>query len=153
MLAGVGPFAARWAEQAWRLVVVLHAATCGRDAHNEVVKVRTAEDAVSLMDFFSKQQLELLQRTRAQAKTETEKAIVLMLAARNEITTRDVWRERIADSAAEGQALLERMVLAGKLVGHDHTPERGGHTTRHYRRCDNRDGCNTGSPSGWPLAL
>ena len=31
-LADVGPFAARWAEQGWRLVIVLHAATWGGSA-------------------------------------------------------------------------------------------------------------------------
>lgn len=140
-LAGVGPFAARWAEQGWRLVVVLHAATYGRDAHNEVVQVRTAEDAISLMDFFSQQQIELLRHTRAQAKTEAEKAILLMLSANKPITARDAQREHIADNAADAHALLEQMVLAGKLVFHDHKPERGGHPTRVYRRCDSRDTC------------
>jgi hypothetical protein len=62
-----------------------------------------------------------------------------MLAAKSEITARDVQRERIADSASEAQALLEQMVRAGKLVGHDHTPDRGGHPTRIYQRCDDRN--------------
>jgi hypothetical protein len=142
-LADVGPFAARWAEQAWRLVVVLHAARYAGDAHNNAVQAQTAEDAISLMDFFSGQQLELLRRTRAHAKTEAAEAVFEMLAARNEITARDAQREHIADSAGEAHALLEQMVRAGKLVFHDHKPEGGGHPTRLYRRCDDRDSCDT----------
>jgi hypothetical protein len=47
-----------------------------------------------------------------------------------------------AASAPEAQALLEQMVHAGKLVGHDHTPDGGGHPTRVYRRCDSCDRCD-----------
>jgi len=59
-----------------------------------------------------------------------------MLAAKAEITVREVMREHIAENANEARALLEQMVVAGKLVARDHTPERGGHPTRLYRRCD-----------------
>jgi len=138
-LADVNPFAARWAEQAWRLVIVLHAATYAGDAHNQVVQGRSAEDAISLMHFFSGQQLELLRRTRAHAKTEAAEAVFNMLAAKSEITARDLQRDRIAQNADDARALLEQMVLQGKLVCRDHTPLGGGHTTRLYRRCDGRD--------------
>lgn len=138
-LADVGPFAARWAEQGWRLVIVLHAATYGRDAQNQTVQAQTAENAISLMQFFSGQQLELLQRTRAHNKTEAVQAVFKLLAAKSEINPRDVQRERIAHSASEARALLEQMVLADKLVGRDHTPPGGGHPTRYYRRRDTRD--------------
>lgn len=59
------------------------------------------------------------------------------------------WRRRVIDAlkgvevAGDAQALLEQMVLAGKLVGHDHTPDGGGHPTRQYRRCDGCDRCGT----------
>lgn len=128
-------------------MIVLHAATWGRDAHHEVVQARTAEDAISLMGFFSGQQLELLRRTRAHARTEAAEAVFEMLAVRSAITAREVQREHITDNAADAQALLEQMVLAGKLVCHDHTPERGGHPMRIYQRCDSRDGCDARSQS------
>ena len=94
------------------------------------------------MEFFSGQQLELLRRTRAHARTEAAEAVFEMLAVKSTITARDVQRERVANSASEAQALLEQMVLAGKLVCRDHTPDRGGHPTRIYQRCDTRDGCS-----------
>jgi hypothetical protein len=135
-LADVGPFAARWAEQAWRLVVVLHAATHGSNAHNEIVQASTAEHAIALMEFFSGQQLDLLRHTRAHAKTEAAVAVLKLLPAKSEvpdeITARDVVRDHITQNTDDARALLERLVREGKLIARDYTPEGGGHPTRKY---------------------
>lgn len=144
-LADVGRFAARWAEQAWRLTVVLHAASHGANAHAQVVQARTAQNAISLMEFFSEQQLELLRRTRAHRRTEAVEAVFNLLASKAEITVRDMMREHIKDNANDARALLEQLVRDGKLVARDHTPERGGHPTRKYRRCDSCDARQTGA--------
>jgi len=138
-LADVGPYAARWAEQAWRLLVVLHAGWHGAEAHNESVRPRTAEDALLLADWFSRQQLELLHCTRAKANKEAEKEIFQLLAVKIEITARDVLRERIANAADEAKLLLEQMEIAGKICFEDRKPKHGGHMARYYRRCDTRD--------------
>ncbi len=59
-LEDVGIYAARWGENAWRLALVLHAAKHGGDAWNQPLGGDTAEKAVRLMRWFSKQQLKLL---------------------------------------------------------------------------------------------
>lgn len=59
-LEDVSIYAARWAENAWRLCVVLHAATHGEDAWRENLSAETAAKAVRLMRWFATQQLRLL---------------------------------------------------------------------------------------------
>jgi hypothetical protein len=59
-LEDVSIYAARWAENAWRLAVVLHAAEHGEDAWRENLSVATAGKALTLMRWFAAQQLRLL---------------------------------------------------------------------------------------------
>jgi len=59
-LEDVSIYAARWAENAWRLAVVLHAAEYGEDAWRENLSVATAGKALTLMRWFAAQQLRLL---------------------------------------------------------------------------------------------
>jgi hypothetical protein len=59
-LADVSIYAARWAENAWRLAEVLHAALHGGDAWRETLSADTADKAVRLMRWFSAQQLRIL---------------------------------------------------------------------------------------------
>jgi hypothetical protein len=140
-LADVGQFAARWAEYAWRLVVVLHAGTYGLDAHKELVESRTAENAIVLMEFFSEQQLSLLRRSRAHAKTEAEQAIFDALALQSEITVREVQLGALRSMNAETiRKVLEQLVAAGKLCSRVQKTEGGGRDMIFYfRPCDNRD--------------
>lgn len=130
----VQPYAARWAEQAWRLTLVLHAGRYGAKAHKEMVTSRTAEDAVTLMDFFSRQQLALLSSSLDRAKTEQEVAVLNKLAVKPEMTARDFIHDHVLTSTTEAKALLEQMVATGKLDFRDQRPERGGVPARYYRR-------------------
>ncbi len=59
-LEDVSIYAARWAENAWRLAVVLHAAEHGEDAWRHSLAAGTAANAVELMRWFSEQQLSVL---------------------------------------------------------------------------------------------
>jgi hypothetical protein len=140
-LADVGPFAARWAEQAWRMLIVLHAGTYGTDATKMVVQSATAENAIVLMEFFSEQQLSLLRRSRAHAKTEVEQAIFDALATRTEISVREVQLGALRSLNAETiRKVLEQLVAAGKLCSRVQKTEGGGRDVISYsRRCDNRD--------------
>jgi hypothetical protein len=135
-LADVGPYAARWTEQAWRLAVVLQAGLYGRQAHKQSVTERTAESGIRLMDWFSRQQLDLLARTRAHAKTEVQQAVYEMLAAKTEITVRDVQRGALRSlSAAEARHALDQLVAAGRLDWRtEPPPERGGQERKFYFR-------------------
>ncbi|MDB6072962.1 MAG: hypothetical protein JWO89_602, partial [Verrucomicrobiaceae bacterium] len=59
-LEDVASYAARWAENAWRLCVVLHAAEHGGEAWATALSPETATKAVNLMEWFSVQQLQIL---------------------------------------------------------------------------------------------
>jgi hypothetical protein len=63
-LEDVTIYAARWAENAWRLAVVIHAAEHGADAWQESLTVTTAANAVRLMRWFADQQLRTLSAGR-----------------------------------------------------------------------------------------
>jgi len=133
-LADAGPYASRWAEQAWRLTLVLHAGKHGPNAHHEIVERATAEDAITLMDFFTRQQLALLSSSLNYAKTENEAAILKKLLVKSEMTARDFAHDHVMKSTTEAKALLEQMVVDGKLDYRDQIPPRGGVSTRYYRR-------------------
>jgi hypothetical protein len=133
-LADVAPYASRWAEQAWRLTLVLHAGRHGPKAHNETVQSSTAKDAILLMDFFSRQQLPLLSSSLDRAKTENEVAILNKLLVKKEMTARDFAHDHVMKSTTEAKALLEQLVAGGKVDYRDQTPTRGGVSTRYYRR-------------------
>ena len=143
-LADVGPYAARWAEQAWRLVVVLHAAEHGPKAHQKRVPLRTAKAAIRLMECFSGQQLALLRQTRAHEKTEVEEAVLGLVAAKREITVRDAQLGALRSCRAdEARRILDQLVTARKLDCRVERPARGGHEMKFYFvRCDGRDTCD-----------
>lgn len=63
-LEDVTIYAARWAENAWRLSVVIHAAEHGADAWRELLALSTADKAVRLMRWFADQQLRTLSAGR-----------------------------------------------------------------------------------------
>jgi uncharacterized protein DUF3987/CHC2-type zinc finger protein len=138
-LADVGTFAARYAEQAWRISVVFHAALHGTDAPRRSLDRETAENAVRLVEWFSDQQLDILARGRRQAAQKLEEQVFELLETRQErqnldyITARDVHRARIVSSSNAAAALLARMEKNGLLTGQDVRPEHGGKTTRIYR--------------------
>ncbi|QIF02436.1 DUF3987 domain-containing protein [Roseimicrobium sp. ORNL1] len=69
-LSDIGIYAARWAEQALRLAVNLHAAQHGRDASSHVLSVETARNAVELAEWFANQQVALLGATRHERRQE-----------------------------------------------------------------------------------
>jgi hypothetical protein len=63
-LEDVTIYAARWAENAWRLAGVIHAAEHGADAWRESLALSTADKAVRLMRWFADQQLRTLSAGR-----------------------------------------------------------------------------------------
>ncbi len=59
-LADVGAFAARYAENAWRVAVVLHAAQWAGEARHEQLTKETAANAVRIVEWFASSQLAIL---------------------------------------------------------------------------------------------
>ena len=64
-LQDVAPFAVRWGENAWRLALVLHAATHGPNAPKIALEADTARRAVEVVRWFTKEQLAILAPERS----------------------------------------------------------------------------------------
>jgi hypothetical protein len=60
----ISSFVARWHEQAWRILVVLHAATHRERAHISEIEQENVDAAIQLADWFGAQQLRLLRTMR-----------------------------------------------------------------------------------------
>jgi hypothetical protein len=67
-LADISSVVARWHEQALRVSIVLHAFGYGKETHQHPIEEATAHDAVQIVDWFSRQELRLLQPTREAQK-------------------------------------------------------------------------------------
>ena len=135
----VGQYASRWAEQAARLAITLHAALYGAEAHQHPLGLESAEKAVTLAKWFADQQLNLLAKGRQSAKTKIEDEVIELLKENQErkgrefVTAREVHHERITDTPDAARTLLAGMEADGMLVGEDIIPARGGRPTRRYR--------------------
>lgn len=64
----IAPFAARWAENAWRLALVIHAGNNAEFAHAEPLTERTATQSINLMRWFIMAQLRLLAAGRQEQR-------------------------------------------------------------------------------------
>jgi hypothetical protein len=95
-LADVAAFVARWSENAWRLALVLHAATHQDEAHEEPLTIRTAKNAVEIVRWFAVQQLEVLRWGRQEKLKNRLLALLALLAilanGSGEISFRDLRR-------------------------------------------------------------
>lgn len=143
-LADVGAFAARYAEQAWRLAVVLHAALHGTEAGGQPLTLETAQSAVRLVEWFSAAQLDILAKGRRAAAEKIEEQVLELLAKRERkgqdcITARDVHRAYIVSTPDAARALLHRMEQEGLITGEDVRPAHGGKVTRIYRAVGGRN--------------
>ncbi|MBI4024766.1 MAG: DUF3987 domain-containing protein [Verrucomicrobia bacterium] len=132
-LKDVTSYAARWAEHAWRIAVVLHAAEYGRQAHDHELTHATALRATAMMDWFAAQQLDILSGGRWKAHRDRRNEVLSLWAEMPDgITARDVYRRRICRDADDARLLLARLETEGVLQGKDVAPERGGWTVRLY---------------------
>ena len=138
-LADVGAFAARYAENAWRMAVTFHAALYGADAHSRPLDAETAGNAVRVVEWFAAAQLDILSKARRQAASKVEDEVLELISANRDrkgqdfTTAREVQRARIVATAEAAHALLARMESSGLLSGEDVAPPNGGKPTRIFR--------------------
>ena len=81
-LADINSIVARWHELALRVAMVLHAFIHGKEAHRFSIDEATAQSAVSIIDWFSKQELKLLQPTREQQKEDRFNHLIRIIQQR-----------------------------------------------------------------------
>lgn len=142
-LADVGAFAARYAENAWRLSVVLHATLHGAQADAHPLDHETAANAVRVVEWFAASQLDILAKGRHTAAAKVQDEVLELLETTRQrkgqdyITAREVHRARITATADAAHSLLARMAADGLLKGEEITPAHGGRTTRIFRAVRN----------------
>jgi hypothetical protein len=142
-LADVGAFAARYAENAWRVAVLLHAVEWGSEASQARLSKETASNAVRIVEWFASSQLAILAKGRHAAAAKVADEVLELLEHNRErkgldsITARDVHRARITATPDAAKALLARMEAEGLLCAEEITPPRGGKSMRIYRAVKN----------------
>jgi hypothetical protein len=75
-LSWISSFAMRWAEIAWRIALIFHCAQHGQTAHTQSITKSTATDAVRVMEWFARHQVELLER--GEKRTDSERLSVAL---------------------------------------------------------------------------
>jgi hypothetical protein len=136
-LRDVTGFAARWGEYAWRIALVIHAIRFGKEASNAPLDISDANAGISIMRWFSTQQLDLLEVGRSGERQEKYDKVMKLLTAENpEIVARDVYRKHITprQNLKLATALLDEMVDARLLEKEMRPTERKNHTQGVYRR-------------------
>lgn len=114
-LEDVSIYAARWAENAWRLAVVLHAAEHGEEAWRENLSAATADKALTMMRWFAAQQLRLLASGREDKLAKRlEKLREVLALKRDKLCNLSELERRHAFAAAEVQKLAAQ--FPGVLV-------------------------------------
>lgn len=92
-LHDVPSLVARWAENAYRLALVLHAGRWSDKAHKKTVTVETAKAAIRLQRWFATKQLALLSRHRREKRQKRLLSLLALLAeGAGEISLRDLGR-------------------------------------------------------------
>lgn len=92
-LRDLAAFVARWSENAWRLALVLHAGNHGDRAHERPLEAGTAEDAITLMRWFSEMQLQALAASRREKLHKRLSTLLAILAeAKSGMTLRTLRR-------------------------------------------------------------
>ena len=134
-LRDVGSYAARWAEQCWRIAVCLHAGAHGANAGHRPIELETARNAITLAGWFAGEQLQILSAGRHAGRENLKGQVLgLLVDMPGGIRASDVYRRRIVTSAPEAHSLLWRLEAEGILEKHDLKPGAGGHVTQLYTR-------------------
>jgi len=115
-LRDVRSFADRWAEWAWRLALVTHVTVHRREAMDEPICLKTAEDAVGLAKYYASRKLAILAGIRTARASDIKARILNLALSRDYLVAADLQTSRLARSAQEARAYLDRMVGEGSLV-------------------------------------
>lgn len=122
-LNDLAPYVARWAENAWRIAVVLHAARHIDSAHEKPLGGDAAAAAVEIMRWFARGQLEVLGAIRMAKLEKRLLALLALLAERREgISVRDL-RRQYRFEAEVIEALAREFPLKIRIV--EKTPDGG----------------------------
>ncbi len=112
----VTSYALRWTEQAWRIAVCIHGGTWGKRAGEQSLALETSQAAITIADWFSVQQLDILAAGRQAFKDAKRASILdLLVDCPKGISGRDVQRALHLATAEEARLLMEEMETEGVL--------------------------------------
>jgi hypothetical protein len=107
-------FAARWAEQACRLSLLIHVAKWGADAVNQPLDVDSAQRGVELAKWFAEQQVQLLQSNHPHELERILNGIENMARNKPEgFTGRDLYKAGIVQGPEEAERIMEGLIAQG----------------------------------------
>jgi hypothetical protein len=124
------PFAKRWAENAWRMSLVLHGAAHGDQTHLVPVSRETARAAVAVVSWFAVQQMEILGKQRSDQEGDKETKVMDLVRRHGRANIRSLKKAGICDDDAEASKLLGKLVRESMLEAYDQQGR--GPSTRYY---------------------
>jgi hypothetical protein len=114
---------ARWTELAWRIALVLHAASFREEAVSEPLVEETAKISIRLMRWFVQEQLRSLRSTRGESEQkEVEHIREVICRFGTEMTARDLQRRHHIDV---GRVLYLATRYPEALTASDVKPDKG----------------------------
>jgi hypothetical protein len=125
-LRDINSFVARWHEQAWRILVALHAGAHAERAHLTKIEDSRPKDAIQLAEWFGAEQVRLLSATRNTADRESLERLLELVSRdyKGKATIRDLER-RHCYRKQELERLAEKFPL--KLaIKHEEPGPKGG---------------------------
>lgn len=137
--ADLSSFLARWAENAGRIALCLHAMRHGRVANQVELEEQTMRDAITLMRWYGREQLVLLEANAEGDDSPPRgkvpgKVLVFLSERPHGATEREILRACFRSMTTnEAKAILSAMVQKGELVHDEVVPARGGHAVKMYR--------------------
>ena len=108
-LRDIQQFPARWAENAWRIALCLHAGIHGAEAGNSAVSLQTAYNAFRISEWFAGQLISLMSRARDESNDESVNLLIMAIRTKGKGDTCTLrLLERCGWNAADVQALAQR---------------------------------------------
>lgn len=115
-LHDLASYVARWAENAWKVALLLHAARHGNLAHASSLVAQTASDAVEVVRWFSERQLEVLAAGRTERLRKRVLALLAVLAEGDgQVSLRELKRSHGFEEA-EVRQLQDRFGQSFRIV-------------------------------------
>lgn len=128
-------FAARWAEQTWKVALVFHAVEHGNVAHRNEVSEKTALAALAVVSWFALQQIHLLNERDDAAEGVLEEKVLVQVNRLGRATASMIVKSGIVKKAAHAKTILERLQTQGMLESE--AKYGSGRPTRYYFRPPN----------------
>jgi len=135
-LSDVRSYVKRWAEQAGKVALCLHAGLHGADAANHPPDEDTMRNAIGIVEWFSRQQLESLDQTRIKRRGSTQERAIGYIARKaregKPCGIRTLVSGKVTGSASETRAMLGQLIADGFVEKKAPIKFPDGNTAEHF---------------------